>query len=347
MDSTEIDVLADVPQEAKPEEKQEKRWRKAWWRKKIREWLAFLQHYAPYALLLLLAPQVERHIVFYSGGEALFPLPYWLILGAVAVPLGLAYLWLRPAGEHPVFRFAALLLPMQFYFMLLFSARTSPVIALGLIAACVVFGIACRIWLLRKVARTPAENYPFHEDSDECQKLNKPHRCRVLRYTVTFASALLLVFSVMGALPEREAADPGLFTAEGAFLPAQPVDRLQLLSPAHWGGLTARERREVLQTLLNAETRALNMAPMRLDDEAIFELQGSGGMSIRRALRSGRNQMEGRVRAVSYAAYYHRLAQNDAIDPADFDERAGDYADRRVAHYAALLEAGRHQEEED
>jgi len=338
---TNTEILAEVLMEEKPKEKHKK---KRW------EWLAFLQHYAPYALLLLLAPQVERHIVFYSGGQAWFPLPYWLILGAVAIPLGLTCLWLRPLGDHPVFRFAALLLPMQFYFMLRFSARTNPMIAVGLIAACVVFAIVCRIAILKKSARTPAGNYPFNDDSDECQKLNKKHRCRVLCHTVTFASALLLVFSIMGALPTREMPDPGLFTAEGAFLPAttQPVDRLQQLSSAHWGGLTQRERREVLQTLLNAETRALNMAAIRLDDEAIFDLQGSGGVSIRRALRSGRNQMDARVRAVSYAAYYHRLTQNSAIDPADFDERATAYAERRVTHYTALFAvSGQTEAEED
>ena len=314
------------------------------YKKKFHDWLAFLQHYAPYGLLLLLAPQVERNIVFYYGGQAWFQLPYWAILAAVALPLAAVYVWLRPIGDQPLFRFAALLLPMQFFFMLQFSARTSPMIAIGLIAACVAYAIICRIVILRKCTRTPSK---MHED-DECHKLTKTHRRRVLCQAVPFAAGLLLVFSIMGALPERAPTDPGLFTAEAAFLPAatQPVDRLQMISPARWGGLTQRERREALQALLNAETRALNIAPIRLDDEAIFEVQSRQGISIRRALRSGRNQAEARIRAVSFAAYYHRLAQNSALNPTDFDAQATAYAERRVAHYMALLDAREPQGEQ-
>ena len=338
---TNIETTAEASPQAPPKKKEKRR-------AKLREVLTFLRYYAPYVLLLLLAPQVERNIVFHSGGQAWFQLPYWAILAAVALPLAFLCIWLRPLGDRPVFRFAALLLPMQFYFMLRFSARTSPIIALGLILACVLFAIGSRLVILRKSMRTP-KNYPLHDNSDECQKLSKTNRRRVLCQTVPFAAALLLVFSVMGALPERHPPDPGLFTAQAAFLPAtaQPVDHLQLISPAHWGGLTQRQRRHALQALLNAETRALNIAPIRLEDPAIFELQSSEGVSIRRALRSGRGQVEARIHAVSFAAYYHRLSQNSALDPADFDARATAYAARRVTHYTALLAADSHPEESE
>jgi len=316
--------------------------------------MAFLRHYAPYALLLLLAPQMNHNIVFFSEGEAIGQLPYWLILGAATLPLALLSLWLRPIGDHPFFRFSALLLPIELYFMLRFASRTGRLwLPFALLILCTLSVLISHLGSLsagtRKAKKSPAPdgNFPSAVEAAIAQKhledfngdkpsLMKEHWRRVLCYSVPCMAALLLVFAVAGALPEPR--DDGLFTAI-----AQEEARygLSQLSQKHWAGLSSREKREAMQLLLNLEADALNISRFSLGDESIFSLGSREIMSVRRALRTGKAQAEARIRAVCYAAYYRMQELNAApeqFDAAQADKGAAAYADARAAHYMQLIE---------
>jgi len=312
--------------------------------------MAFLRHYAPYALLLLLAPHVMEGIVFFDeGGEAMFRISYWVILFAPIIPLTLLSLWLRPIGDHPFFRFSALLLPIQLYFTLQYASRTGYLwLPFALLIACTLIVLLSHLLSLfmgaRKPKKKPAPGGQLpnvmetaiaqkHEDDLNGGKssMMKEHWRYVLCYSVPCMAALLLAFAVMGALPESP--DTGLFTAI-----SQEESRRSLmhLSQRYWAGLSSREKREAMQLLLNLEADHLEIGRLSLDDEAIFGLRSEsrGAISIRRALRTGRAQAEARIRAVCYAAFYYSLTDNVE----DHDAKAAAYAEGRVAHYMLQIE---------
>lgn len=348
------------------------------WLRQLRAtpWMVLFRNYAPYGMLLLLAPLVNTHIDFLdSTGQVAFSLPYAITLLATALPLLLLWIWLHP-GDPPFFRFAALCLPTEFYFLLMAFRRSPGVLVIPMIWLAVGILLYHFIDGLRSTEKPEKKQKNKEEDEPlnaalvekaienkrlrdlnqgEGRRLNQAHYRRVLRFGVRYAAALFAVFIAVGAVVNT----PAIFSSgamvvsvntlpaaapeeqEGEALPfsiEQAMGDIALLSPVRWGELSQDQRESAMQALLNAELDNLSLAPTNIDDKEIHTLRAKNKLSIKQALKSNKNKLSERIQAVCYAAYCKKLLTiASAVDLKTYEADAMAYVERRCDYYSVLI----------
>jgi len=315
--------------------------------------MRFARHCVPFGLLLLLAPRIGYAIEFNS-----FPLPYWAVLLTTALPLAALYLWLLPMEDTPFFRFAALCLPLETYFMLSFAGGMSailPLILLGVgFAALLVYNFFSSTDEINK-NKFGAENASEMERAMEFggrrrlkmlrgvdQAQMKGHYRKLLRFGVLALAALFLVPAALGAaqgasdaehdralpVPERTEEPPAPFTIENA------MHSIALLDAEHWKELNKGQKERAMQALLDAELHSQLLPPAELADKRYYNLKRREYMSIKQAMSTGNDQTDDRIRAVCCAVYVAKmLGMAEEIDPQVYNDNIARYVDDRAVEY--------------
>ena len=264
----------------------------------------------PCAVILLLAP-------FISGPARLY-LPLLLLTG---VPLAIAALRLRPRAW--LFRLLAPLLPVLAWFALR-CGQWNPAGALVPMALCALIGLLYYLFS-RRGKRHSGE--------------------RVLLFVTVLTAVSLLAPAALGL---------GLALRRPAPNAVQELDTLSLhdditmtrrmnsayahLLPDKWGEMERGDKLAALQALLDVETDSLGIDRFDLRDPMVYTaVSGAGHVSVPKALLSGKEKAEERVRAMCHLAYHlMQLSVSQNVDMRRFEDRAGGYENSRYAQYAAM-----------
>ena len=273
----------------------------------------------PCAAILLLAP-------FVSGPARLY-LPVLLVTGA---PLALAALKLRPQAW--LFRLLAPLLPIEAWLALRYGLW-NPAGALVPVLLCALVGLLYYLFARRKQAA----------DLPGRQKKGR----RILLFVTVLTAASLLAPAALGLGLELRRPRPTRIEAldtqslsDDALMARRMNSAYERLQPEPWGRAERGDKLAALQALLDVETDSLGIDRFDLRDPMVFTaVSGGGHTSVPKALLSGKEKAETRVRAICHLAYHlMQLSVSQEVNMRRFEDSAGGYENTRYALYAGIWE---------
>ena len=273
----------------------------------------------PCAVILLLAP-------FISSPAGLY-LPVLLVTG---VPLALATWKLRPRTW--LFRMLAPLLPMEAWFALRYGLW-NPAGALVPVLLCALIVSLYYLFSRRK------------QEADLAGRQKKGRR--VLLFITMLTAASLLVPAAQGLWLELRRPSPTSVEdldkqslGDDAIMVRRMNSAYERLQPEQWGWAERGDKLAALQALLDVETDSLGIDRFDLRDPMVFTaVSGAGHTSVPKALLSGNENAETRVRAVCHLAYHlMQLSVSQEVNMRRFEDSADGYENTRYALYAGIWE---------